>query len=467
VKTAAFAEVNPTRNGEMPSALLEWAFHDLESDVALMLEPEFRQDTARALYRAIVRYFAERDGHAAVFLPEAPVGVAALQEVPGTVALSWSAGPVGDPYGDAPTGYRAYHSVDGRSWDNGVAVDGLSHTLEIDPGQHFFRVAALNAGGASFASEIVGIRSTPDPVQPVLIVAAFDRQQASMLPWEPVGRAVGDVRRMDLSRMNQFDIAVAHGRALKALGWGFDTISDERLGDVDLSQYKVVIWAAGEESTADESFSHAQQAAIRSYVEGGGRLIVSGAEILWDLDERGDAQDRSFAAEVLGASLADDNSGSTQVTGAGILAGLVLDFAESDGAPYPVEFPDVLSASGSPLAVYGTGDLAGVLTGNVALFGFPLETIGSEAARSEALGAVLQALVPDYTVPSGTGGGIGEDTGDTGGSGGETKGSCACSTTANASSWWPWGLILLVGLMRSRRASGVSLADLSWANPAR
>jgi hypothetical protein len=453
VKTAAFSEVSPNHNPEMPSVLLEWAFHDLESDVAVMLEPEFRQDTARALYRAIVRYFADRDGQSAEFLPEAPVAVAALQEVPGAVVLSWSAGPVGDPYGDIPMGYRVYHSVDGLSWDNGVEARADSLTLEIDPGQHYFRVAAFNDAGASFTSEIVGIRSTPDPVQPVLIVAAFDRQQASMLPWEAVGRSVGDVRRMDLERMNRFDVAVAHGTALKDLGWGFDTISDERLGTVDLAAYSVVIWVAGEESTANETFSHSQQDLIRSYVEGGGHLLVSGAEILWDLDERGDAADKAFALEVLGASLGSDDSGSNKVAGVGVLSALILDFSEADGAPYPVEYPDVLASDGEPLAYYGTGDLAGAMSGNVALFGFPLETIGSEEVRMEVFTALLRAMVPDYSVPDGGWGDTGG--GDTGGGGSEkdaNKSACACAATGGYPvSWWPFLWVLAYLVCASRR----------------
>lgn len=449
VKTAAFSEVNPNYNPEMPSVLLEWAFHDLESDVAVMLEPEFRQDTARALYRAIVRYFADRDGKPAVYLPEAPVDVAALQEVPGAVVVSWSDGPVGDPYGDTPMGYRVYHSVDGLSWDNGVEARADSLTLGIDPGQHYFRVAAFNDAGASFTSEIVGIRSTPDPVQPVLIVAGFDRQQASMLPWEAVGRSVGDVRRMDLERMNRFDVAVAHGSALKDLGWGFDTISDERLGEVDLAAYSVVIWVAGEESTANETFSHSQQELIRAYVEGGGHLVVSGAEILWDLDERGDAADKAFALEILGASLGADDSGNSQVMGAGILSAMVMDFSESDGAPYPVEYPDVLVSSGEPLAYYGTGDLAGAMSGNVALFGFPLETIGNEDVRAEVLSALLQTMVPNYSVPGG-----GSDTGggDTGTDKDTNKGACACAVTSGYPvSWWPFLWVLAYLVCASRR----------------
>ena len=46
----------------MPSVLVELAFHDNETDTNHLKNPIFRQDAARAMTKAIVRYFAERDG---------------------------------------------------------------------------------------------------------------------------------------------------------------------------------------------------------------------------------------------------------------------------------------------------------------------------------------------------------------------------------------------------------------------
>jgi hypothetical protein len=150
------------------------------------------------------------------------------------------------------------------------------------------------------------------------------------------------------------------------------------------------------ESTADESFSTPQQDKLRGFVAGGGALFVSGAEVLWDLDYRGGDADRAFADEVLGAALAEDDAGTTVAVGVGVLEGLDLAFGEVDGAPYPVEHPDVLATEQEILAAYAGGSPAAALAGSVALFGFPFECIGDEATRSEVASRLLPLLVPDY-----------------------------------------------------------------------
>ena len=478
--SAGFSEVNPSHNDEMPAILVELAFHDLEWDAELLKEPGFRRDASRAMYRGVVRYFADRDGVAPVFLPEPPVDLSLTHEG-GVPTLRWSPGPAGDPFGDAAESWMVYTSPDGKSWDNGFSVSGTEVPLELAPGEAaFVRVAGVNAGGLSFPSEVLGARASGDGRAPVLIVDAFDRLQASTLLWEDYGGAIGSVRRMDLDRMNRFDAVVPHGLAVHGVGWPFDSIADQVLSDVDLSAYEVVIWAAGEESTADETFSDAQQAALRAYVDGGGALIASGAEILWDLDSSGDADDRAFAAEVLGASMASDDAGTEAVDGAGLLAGLRLDFGDAESGRYPVEYPDALDSDREVIATYAGGAVAGVLGDRVALFGFPLDCVGSAVDLTAALAALLPALAPDYTPPEDGGGDGGGDSGDSGGpgdgpggSGGDTGagggpgdepggassladwervgvgelGGCGCAAGGRS----PTGLIGLLGLLLLRR----------------
>jgi len=184
------------------------------------------------------------------------------------------------------------------------------------------------------------------------------------------------------------------------VGWYFDTVSTEVFDDLDLSPYEMLVWVAGEESTADETFSDAQQVKVRAFVEEGGSLFVSGAEVLWDLDWRGDASDKAFAAEVLGATYDTDDAGTTMVTGEGILEGVgLLDFGEEVGAPYPVEYPDTLTSSNPVIAHYATGGVAAVLGDQVALFGYPFETIGDPAVRTAVMERLLPALLPDYDPP--------------------------------------------------------------------
>jgi hypothetical protein len=322
----------------------------------------------------------------------------AVKNGPGGLVVTWEPGISGDPYGDAATGYLVQTSRDGRAWGVPVAAAASGVTLDTPPGEtQFVRVIATNAGGRSFPSEVVGGTRSYDDVAGVLIVGAFDRLDTGLLDWDSLP-GVGTTRKLTWDRVNAGDIVAAHGRAVAALGWPFDGVSDEALPD-DLSGYAVVIWATGEESTVDESVSTAQQAALRAYVEAGGALWVSGAEVLWDLDAKGSAADKAFAAEVLGATMASDDAATTSVTGAGLWAGLDLSFGVEAGAPYPVEWPDVLGSSRPAIATYAGGGVAAVLGERVAMFGFPFETIADEDVQAEVTRRLLPALAPAYVPP--------------------------------------------------------------------
>lgn len=395
-RTDCFAENNPSNNDEMPSALIELAFHDTAEDVAFLKHPAFRRDAARAMYRGIVRYYADRDGETPHYLPEPPSDLALLHGPDGRLVLSWEPGPSGFPDGDPATAYRVYTSRDGQSWDSGQAVTGTSFTLDTDPGDAIYaRVAATNAGGASFPSEVVAARRSPDGQAPVLIVAAFDRLDTGMLDYETLP-SVGEVVKMDVTKMNAGDIAATHGRSVAALGWPFETVSDERFDGLDVSDYGVIVWATGEESTLDETFSTAQQAKVQAFWSAGGALFVTGAEILWDLDYKGTNADRAFANTVLGATMQADDAATDDATGTGLLAGLDLGFGVVEGGAYPVEYPDVLTTTRTKVVTYSNGSTAGALGERVFMLGFPFETIVDPSVRDEVMARVLGDLLPDY-----------------------------------------------------------------------
>ena len=209
---------------------------------------------------------------------------------------------------------------------------------------------------------------------------------------------------MNLRQMNATDTIVAHAASVAKAGWYFDSVADEALPNIQLSDYALVIWGAGQESTSDETFSTEQQAAIRELIQSGGALWATGSEIFWDLDERGDASDRDFAAAVLGASLAADDAGTETVDGEGVLVDVgPMDFSLDAGAPFPVEYPDALQSDRDVIARYSTGAIAGVLGEQVAVFGFPFESIGDPTTRDEVAAALLPLLVPAYEPPAPTG----------------------------------------------------------------
>ena len=119
--------------------------------------------------------------------------------------------------GDAATAYKVYHSTNGRGFDDGVETVSPTLTLTgLPPGSlHFFRVTALNAGGESFPTPVVAVRTpTGGGTPPLLIVDGFDRlDEAALIPqWE--SPFLGTARRMFLERMNRYDYAVEHGQAL-------------------------------------------------------------------------------------------------------------------------------------------------------------------------------------------------------------------------------------------------------------
>ncbi|MBX2803889.1 MAG: N-acetylmuramoyl-L-alanine amidase [Myxococcales bacterium] len=401
VGQACFSEIDASHNDEMPAVLVELAFHDNEADAGYLKHPLFRDDASRAMYRGIVRYFAERDGITPTFLPEPPTHVSLVHADDGGLLASWEAPISGAPFGDPADSYVMYRSSDGLAWDSGTPVDSRLVRVPAEVGEVVFvRIAAVNAGGTSFPSEVVGAMRSGYGTPAVLVVGAFDRVDRGTLVSESV-YSLGTIARMDMDRMNRGDIVATHGRAIAAAGYAFDSASDEALDALSLDDYAAVVWATGEESTIDETFDDAQQAMIRSYLDAGGALWTSGAEILWDLDERGSDDDRAFASEVLGATLADDMAATTMVNGVGALAGVgPMDFSEADGAPYPVEYPDVLASDRDVVAQYADGTIAGVLGEGVALFGFPFDAIGDAQARVDVAGAVLDALLLGWTPPT-------------------------------------------------------------------
>ncbi|NLF00119.1 MAG: hypothetical protein GX601_03990 [Anaerolineales bacterium] len=380
----------------MPGVLLEVAYHDHPGDTDALKDPRFNVIAARAVYRGIVRYFAERDGNPVVVLPEPPTHLRLANAGGGQVLARWNAPPVGGAAGGgAATGYRVYTSADGLGWSNGVAAAGTSYTLSgLAPGQLVFvRVSAVNAGGESFPTETLGARVGDDPT--LLLVNGFDRTDrfGTVTDNDPV---MGANQRLWLNRMNRYNYAVHHGSAIAI---PFNSAANEAVADglTRLGRYRMVDWILGEESSADETLSAAERTALTGYLNGGGALFISGTELGWDLVYQGRAP--AFYRDYLGADYAGDDAATRQVTPAsgGIFAGLSAFRFDAPGE-YDADYPDQLSPYGGSRAaltyVGGAGGTAAIQSAQgcrrVVTFGFPFETI-----RPEARAAVMARII-DY-----------------------------------------------------------------------
>lgn len=293
------------------------------------------------------------------------------------------------------TGYRLYRSPNGTSGWTLVADES---TLTLATTQHVaggfsawdtahFQLTAVGTG-ESAPSDVYSVRVGPGAAS-LLIVDAYDR-------WNTQAFSGG---------LNHA-IAAMHGRAVAAYGTPFDTCANEEVGGMfSLGSYEVVDWICGDESTVHETFSAAEQTLVSAYLEGGGKLLVSGNEIGWDLDRPSGptGADRAFYNNYLRADYVADDSNDYTVTGTGgssAFTSHAFSYGSGGDSPYHPDFPDVVAAvSSTPAIEYSPGVIAGIqysgtfgasaTPGMLVHLGFAFETINSEPQRIQAMDDVL------------------------------------------------------------------------------
>ncbi|WP_162915544.1 golvesin C-terminal-like domain-containing protein [Paraflavitalea soli] len=396
VKEANFGELRELYS--IPGTLVELAFHDLAADATDLKAPEFRRIAARAIYKGILKFFRYRDGVPLVFLPEEPTRLAAKNTGSSQIQVSWIAPVAGGIYGHAATGYRVYISENGRGYGNPVEVATTSYTFSGVPGTtYFFKVTAYNAGGESFASSVVAARTPATGItDKYLLVDGFDRLDASALLLKNESAALGNVRRMVLDKMNNYAYMVEHGNGFSSCNIAFDGVQNEAVGAgvVSLGSYVGVDWFVGEESTTERTLDATEKLLIKNYLDGGGRLMISGAEIGWDLGRAASPNaDLSFFNNYLKATYVGDDAGTYNFTGTpALLNGTTGTFGNGFNGYYDVDFPDVVSVSGGSQLVlnYSGGSGGGAGVGyqgsfNVLYFGFPIEAITSDNVRNNLI----------------------------------------------------------------------------------
>jgi len=277
-------------------------------------------------------------------------------------------------------------------------------------------------------------RSSNYAIPTILIVNAFDRFERRLnLRQTPVGNYrppghdgnSGSIDRVLPRGNNAFDYVVPHGKAIAAFGRAFDSCQNEAVasGLVQLTNYLIVIWACGNESTADETFSNVEQGKVSAFLAAGGHLFASGSEIAWDLDRDSGptAADRAFLNNQLHADLngnTNDDSGIYGFTPAvgSVFAGNARgEFDDGSRGIYAVGYPDVLTPTGSgamaalqyvgggAAAIQYDGSAGG---GRVVYFGFPFETITSESVRNACMADILRFFSrrPRFETPAASAG---------------------------------------------------------------
>lgn len=413
----SFGEIDLGQNAEMDATIIEVAFHDSVQDADLLNDPKVRDQLGRSTYEAVLEYFDNFGGLSTpVSQPSAPIGVSSTAEANGDITVTWDSGPIG-VQGGTPSGYRVYVSRDGYGYlgyDEVAGANADSYTFSaavLDDDPYYFKVVAVNSGGESPRSLVVAASKPSAGGSNVLIVDAFDRNDRFLNERYPDPES-NDPDGLDLvDRVrprynNTFDYSVQLAEAISAnvASVGISAASNEALiaGDVNLTDYDAVFWVSGEESSADDTFNGTEQTLMTNYLNGGGKLFVSGAEIGWDLDNLNNG--RSFYNNQLKADYVSDDANTYDVQGVtgSIFAGLSFSF--DDGSIfYDSQFPDRINPlGGATTALTYVGGLGGGAAiqfdggdTQVVNFGFPFETITTEADRSAVMDRVLDFFAID------------------------------------------------------------------------
>lgn len=346
----------------VPTMLLELLSHQNFADMRYGLDPRFRFNVSRAIYKGMLQFLCSQYNMEYVVQP-LPVDNMALRMMgDNEIELIWQ--PVADPLEPTATAekYIVYTRLGDGDFDNGVLVNKNSYRATLPAGLVCsYKVTAVNKGGESFPSEILSAGRAFNSKGTVLVINGFDRISAPA-DFKPVAPAdtliagflddldhgvpylkdisyIGKMKeyRRSIPWMdddasgfgdsyanyetqviagNTFDYPAVHGAAILKAGYTFTSASDEAVenGQVSLNDYKYTDLILGKECQTKmgrggvnplefKTFSKEMQDAITAYCKQGGNIFISGAYVgtdLWDnrLSKAEDA-DKKFATDVL------------------------------------------------------------------------------------------------------------------------------------------------------------------------
>lgn len=342
-----------SRTTGVPGMLLEILSHQNFADMRHGLDPQFRFDVSRAVYKGMLKFLSARYGCNYIVQPLPVHSFSVLLEGQEAV-LNW------EPTTDSlevtakPTGYRVYTRIDNGAFDSGKDVTETTLRVGLKPGHVYsFKVAAYNKGGLSFPSEVLAAGIAGE--KKVVVVNNFTRVSAPTsfdtptyagfthsldggVPWIKDFNFAGEVnqyRRLSpwtsdddpgfggsytdyaasIVAGNTFDFVAAHGKAILDAGYSFESSSAEAWDGTrpafaaDIICGKQVTTRIGRGGVPDmfQVFPDAMQEDIRNFTSGGGNIIISGAYIAtdaWDCIYQGvpkaPESTRQFIKDVLG-----------------------------------------------------------------------------------------------------------------------------------------------------------------------
>lgn len=357
-----------TARPNIPSVLIELLSHQNFNDAKYLLDPRFRFDVSRSIYKSILKYLSFQSGQDYIVqpLPVSHFYTDLLEN--NNIRLSWRS--TTDPLEPTakPDKYILYTRIDDKDFDNGVVIsDTIYHIKNAKSNQIYsFKITAMNQGGESFPSEILSVGISKTKSKPVLIVNGFNRiappasfnsdsysgflndidagvpdkydlaftgaqhnfdKSSEWITDDMPGHGAsnGDYEGKIVAG-NTFDFTYSIGKSFIENNNSFVSSSDEAVidGFINLNKFKILKLIYGEEKETSfpngradslygkqfKVFPDKMKNKITSYLKNGGNLIVSGAYIAIDLfqNKNDKHKDIIFAKETLKYKLASERA---------------------------------------------------------------------------------------------------------------------------------------------------------------
>ncbi len=394
---------------EVPALLMELLSHQNYADMKYGLDPQFRFDVSRSIYKGIAKFIAKRDHRECVIQP-LPVSAFAINKLSDNLyMLNWE--PTPDPLcsnADAKK-YIVLEQVGNGGFKEIDVVNEPHYSAYVTDNEiHSYKIIAMNDGGRSFPSETLSLGVAKHSKGTVMVVNNFTRISAP--DWFDSGEMAGfyDSKDHGVPYMEQinylgaqfefrrnlewrdddapgfgacrsnyetqniagntFNYPSIHGKAIMEAGYSFVSTSAMAVdkGDVDLSSYCTVDMIMGKQKETPtgrgakpsryKAFTTGLMNALTTYTRGGGNVLMTGAYVgsdIWD-KEKSLGNEKNFAQNVMGYTWVD---GRATLRGEVYSVPSVLKMSDGMGNLhfydtlnsdfYAVESPDAIKASDS------------------------------------------------------------------------------------------------------------------------
>lgn len=434
-----------TRIPRVPSMILEMFSHQNPADLQYAMNPNFKFDISRAVYKSILQFLALQHGTEYTVQPLPVTHFSAeFGRQRNEIVLRWHPQEDRLEKSAKPEQYIVYMRIGSGSFDNGTLVNGTTYSVQIEPDiVYSFKVTAVNKGGESMDSEILAVCKRRNERGKVLIVNGFDRLAAPyfyntpdsvgfdiaidpgvsykreltftgrQLYFNPdglgkegpcgLGNCLTDIEGSIIAG-NTFDYTFVHGKAIQAAGGlSFVSSSDEAVesGMQQLKNYDIVDYICGLEKEDNsypgksyKTFSPVMQQKITEFCSLGRGVMVSGSFIASDMQTQ---DEREFTSYILHYGLERNKRNDVNEFVIGLDNNVSIQ-VEADKEIYQSLHSDRILPVGEgfiPMIYSDNGGAAVAYNGSYRTFSmsFPFEIITSAEKRSQIMASIMNFLL--------------------------------------------------------------------------